>query len=179
MIRNIALLICILLFSLNVFGQAFNIFSLYNGDKRIAFKDSTILIVGGSYDGKTIFPCYWENNNKIMLGNEPGYVSEIFVEDNNVYITGYLLQEDYSTKPCYWKNDSLILLPGNSGWAYTIAISNSDIYIAGVMQKGYESYPCYWKNGKLEKLSEQYGEAASIFASKSGDLYFAGTVGSI
>lgn len=176
MIRYATVLICILLYSSNIFTQEFNIFSLYNGDKRIAFNDSTILIVGGDYDGKTIFPCYWENNKKIMLGNEPGYVSGIFVEGDNVYMSGFILQEDNSTKPCYWKNDSLILLPGVSGWAYSFIVVNLDTYISGVVQKGYESYPCYWKNGKL---SEKYGEATSVFTSNSGDLYFTGTVGSL
>lgn len=177
MIRYSITLICILLFYLCSTAQIFHPSSFYKGDRRIAFKDSTMLIVGGVYDGNNVWPCYWENSKKVMLGNEPGYANGILVEEDNIYISGFILKED-NIKACYWKNDSLVLLPGENGLTYSIAISNSDIYIVGELQKSYESYPCYWKNGKLNKLSELNGEATSVSAPNNGDLYFAGSVGS-
>jgi hypothetical protein len=177
MIRYTTALICILLFSLSSIGQGFHPFAFNYGDRRIAFKDSTMLIVGGSYDGSSVRPCYWKNDKKVMLGDKPGYVNSILIKDNNIYMSGFVVQDETVLKPCYWKNDSLILLPGNSGLTFSITINNSDIYIAGTLQNGYENYPCYWKNGKLEMLSEMNGMATSVFVSKNDDLYFAGSVG--
>lgn len=146
------------------------------GDERMAFKDSTLLIVGCIYDKSNIWPCYWENDKKVMLGDEPGLVSGIFVEGDDVYMSGFIFQDYHSPKPCYWKNGKQYYLPG-SGWASSLVFSNSDFYVVGVLLDGYESYPCYWKNGKLEKLSEKQGSINSVFASKNGDIYYAGTSG--
>ncbi|MCP4132409.1 MAG: hypothetical protein GY754_15665 [bacterium] len=136
------------------------------------------IYIAGNYN---LNACYWKNGSRIDLSNPEAENStnrkssyaqpkssanSIFVDNGDIYITGYIYGSD-GYKACYWKNNTLsIMSTGYCG--HSIVVSNNDIYISG---DGF-SDACYWENGSFNNLPGAYS-ATSIFL-LNDDIYISG-----
>src|SRR5690606_41578423 len=88
---------------------------------------------------------YWKNRQTVNLtdGNIPASASAVFVDNDDVYISGY---EGNVAK--YWKNGEAVDINDGSNqvFAESIFVSDGDIYIAGSEDHGglYDVIK-YWK----------------------------------
>lgn len=105
-----------------------------------------------------------------------GQATDIFVHQNDVYISGY---ESTGNKfiATYWKNGVITDLTdgSNNAHAYSIFVENQDVYASGRESTGDTYVAKYWKNGMPVALTDgtQQAEGLSIFVS-NGDIYVAG-----
>lgn len=103
---------------------------------------------------------------------------------NDVYIAGYIDNEDGVNEPCYWHNGGRTDLSKISsfghGAATAIDIDGNTVYVAGYTNDAVDSrIPCIWKNGVRTDLTlpaDAHGGEATSCKVFEGDVYVAGTV---
>jgi hypothetical protein len=154
--------------------------------------DSEILEKTNSYDvyvaGKENgIACYWKNNIKTVLTNGDNINTlQIKVENNNIYVTGILLNNSTSNGIQYfWKNNiradvkQYLNIPNNAQYnIQTFTVNNGDIYFAGYVENPIatsitDKYElCFWKNGLKTILykSQYISSVESIFVD-GADVY--------
>ncbi len=122
---------------------------------------------------------YWKNGISTPLASstKPTGASGIAISGSDVYVTGYLLDDNWNANAVYWKNGVMTTLP-NRAITTGLTLSGSDIYISGVTGTGNSYYVagCYWKNGILTMLETPSGwssESTAITVSGS-DVYISG-----
>lgn len=156
---------------------------------------SSDVFAAGSDNSTPSQEFFYKNNTKTNLAvasNESANISAMFVDGNDVYITGsvYVYPEtgnSYS-QACYWKNNVKINLPhyipaSGSNYADTFAITvvNGDIYILGVEQDsfGVSNNLSVWINGVRNSIASTV-PTSSIFARSicvyNNDIYVSGAI---
>lgn len=128
--------------------------SSFNGDVFVAgFTD------GGAY--------YWKNGEYSYLGGNTAL--DVFVEGNDVYVTGEFMTEGYEHHACYWKNSNRVEIDGID--ARSIFVKNSTVYIAGGCMLEGHGYPCYWINDQRYLLN---GNGVTGIFVDGSDVYVSG-----
>ena len=95
----------------------------------------------------------------------------MFVDGNDVYITGMNASESY--RAAYWKNGTIVTLENTlDSRAYDIKVKDGDVYAAGFV----ENKAVYWKNGVRTELSNGGQDRASKMEFIGNDLYISGCV---
>lgn len=127
-------------------------------------------------ENETYTACYWKNEVRTDIYEYylPLVVTDIAIENNKIYICGYIRLEAYSYRTFQYADGVVSILDENSttvsldseeitlssemlSRAYTIMVDGSDIYVGGYIQNEYDgracNKPCYWKNGVLNYLN--------------------------
>jgi hypothetical protein len=95
----------------------------------------------------------WWNSKRIEEDAKTGYISDIFVANDNVYIAGTLIQ-DGIPNAVYWKNGVKTVLPKQE-YKYAIAdviyVFNDDVFVMGKLGSGSgtDDKDVVWKNGEI------------------------------
>lgn len=117
---------------------------------------------------------YWKNSVATKMGKDIT-LTDVFVAGQDVYISGYQVDENGDYQATYWKNGkAVILASANPGAeANGIAVSGKDVYVAGkAKDKEGVEIAVYWKNGKETLLSN--GTSAKAVCVSGNDVYFGG-----
>jgi hypothetical protein len=136
---------------------------------------------------------YYKNNVKTFLSvaaNESAQPSAMFVDGNDVYITGsvyvYPTTGNSYYQACYWKNNVKINLPhyidpsgDNYAHSNEITVVNGDVYIVGVLAENFSANRqiVYWKNGVLGYItgfSATVSNTPSSICVYNNDIYVGG-----
>lgn len=137
-------------------------------DKNLTIGGQKIYAAGYYIDGYpngVQYASYWVNGERVSMGE--GEVTDIFVQDNIVYASGY----DESSNAVYWVDGEKKSLQGKGTMAHSIYIHNDDVYVAGSFSNG----SCYWKNGsKINLTTGADSEAFGIVLSEDGEVYVGG-----
>ncbi len=105
-------------------------------------------------------PVYWKNGRSQELPvsiNSFAKATSIFIEKNDIYISGYEFDSLGNSKAVYWKNGVRTAL-GNAesnSKANVIFVKDNELYVAGSQ----DSHAAYWKENVLYTLD--YGRYAS------------------
>ena len=151
--------------------------SIYNG---------TIYIIGRYWNGNTMMPCVWINNEKndLSIGSDGlkdsgGRASSISINKSEVLIGGDWSKDNRSV-PCYWHNGSRIDLPypkdGIDATVESVYINDEHQYACGFFYQGANPHACYWIDGtynELKILNETTSGAYKILQSENA-LYICG-----
>jgi hypothetical protein len=143
---------------------------------NVIFKDSlseiTKITVSGNdvyatgYQPKnSTFPyvaVLWKNGVKNLFnGNATTLCYDVFVDSNNVYVTGY--EGETTIHPRVWKNNiPIIFQTTDEGGAMASAIYNNTVYTVGKNSTSM-SRPVIWANGNPYIISDIWGAFTSIF----------------
>ncbi len=150
-------------------------------------KTIDIYALGSAHDIDGInTPGYWKNDVWINLSTlddlDRSGTYCITVNNNNVYIGGYIKTEKSTWLPGYWFNDKWIELPRPEGYGKaavdTIEIYNDDIYAAGFCYDGEGNrISGYWKNSVWQSLLPLHYDQVALnsFSILDGDLYWSGS----
>ncbi|MBS1530136.1 MAG: hypothetical protein JSU01_07510, partial [Bacteroidetes bacterium] len=133
-------------------------------------KDSAVMpvdvYVAGTANGATL----WKNDVATTLPGNRSVANQVFVNGNDVYVTGTTLSSDGTLNAVYWKNGALTTLGKGTGMG--IYVLNDDVYVAGFFANNPDFYDAaIWKNGRLTDLGP--GQAFAITIS-GNDVYVAG-----
>jgi len=148
----------------------------YSRAEDILVTDDNTVYLAGTSSGS----CYWVNDSygKIRLG---GYsaLSIDLDSDGNIYVSGYIRNEDGVFVACYWKNgiDDITILGDelNSSIAKDIKVlDDGTVHVAGYQYRERPDYlygpktTCYWNSEGEKKLviDDPYwgtNEAVAIF----------------
>jgi hypothetical protein len=141
--------------------------------------DKNIYISGRSADK----PVYWNDGKMYELSNNnnKGSANGIFIDGNDVYISGVEYQDNSSSSSTkYWKNGVPIYLDKDVpeyAYAGNIFVSNSDVYVAGEVWDGKKYRAKYWKNGNsvyLTSDSDTTNSGANRIIAIGNDVYVCG-----
>jgi hypothetical protein len=81
-----------------------------------------------------------------------GYMNDIFVVNDDVYIAGTLLLDGTTGDAVYWKNQEKIVLPKQEyarAEAKTIYVFNDDVFVTGHLGDSGSGKDVVWKNGEI------------------------------
>lgn len=126
-------------------------------------------------------PVYWENGNLINLtpGTKGGTTVKLFVDNGNVYITGFIKDSKNISQPVYWRNGvkyDLSTINKNKGGETTgIFVNNNSVYVSGYTcdSKG-GLVACYWKDfNRIDLLNNGVINSVKVV---SGKTYLVGNV---
>ncbi|MBN8652452.1 MAG: hypothetical protein J0L67_13550 [Cytophagales bacterium] len=135
---------------------------------------------GGGFLWSNMFAQYWKDGQLIFREREHSVVSNIFIHENDIYLSGYLHRKDSSTHEgyniaCYWKNGQLVELEKRSSAgsrATSIFVTDSGVFVLGDLN----FKPVYWKNGVVTHVTYlQTASATTIFV-KGSDVYVGGSI---
>jgi hypothetical protein len=102
---------------------------------------------------------YWKNGIPVLDSFENARTKNIFVLDNDVYVTGHYQSRDYSsgknnTVACYWKNgEKTDLFRGSP--ASSFVSSGGSVFTAASRDADNNQIFSYWKNDNLIADSDQ------------------------
>ncbi|RAV29550.1 hypothetical protein DN748_08645 [Sinomicrobium soli] len=122
-----------------------------------------VYISGYEWKGNKTIAKYWKNGESIVLGtgDQESEARDIFIEDNDVYVTGWEKIRRPSGSGTvsvarYWKNGEATDLTDGSyrAEANSIFVLDGEVYVAGVEYMEQRS-ATYWKNGETVRLSDQ------------------------
>lgn len=117
---------------------------------------------------------YWKNGIATKMGKDIT-LTDIFVADQNVYISGYQVDANGDYEAAYWKNGKVTkLASANPGAeANGIAVSGPNVYVVGkARDKTGKEIAVYWKNGKEIRLTG--GTSADEICLSENEVYIAG-----
>lgn len=170
-------------------GMANGITQIYDGTK-------IILYVVGESTGEEGYtdPCYWSIGSigaitpdfeleATPLSTKGFGGSALGVSESELYIAGYVINEEDVTVPCYWvegtRTELSTINEFDNGLARDITISSGDTYAVGYTGNGLVHIPCIWKNGLRTDLplpvDNDGGEATGIKIHED-DVYVSGTI---
>lgn len=142
----------------------------YSKALALAVSGSDVHLIGNI--GSTAV--YWKNRVATKMGKDIT-LTDIFVAGQDVYISGYQVDENGDYQATYWKNGKAVkLASANPGAeANGIAVSGTNVYVAGKAKdkEGIE-IAVYWKNGKETLLAN--GTSAQAISLSGNDVYIAG-----
>src|SRR5690242_12465430 len=149
-------------------------FSSCNKTDQVPEKTEYVFTAGYYKAGGYRIPCYWKDSTRYTLpcldNTKGGSAWNIFVNNNDVYVTGDNYDASGIAVPCYWKNgvrtDLSRIDNSKHGSAQTFGImANGDIYIAGSTRNSLDRVvACYWKNGVRTDLPVP---ATTVYSSSS------------
>ncbi len=117
-----------------------------------------VQISGQQYSSLRPRAYLWKNGNPALLydSTQSSEATSIQIANGNIYISGYVGNNQNTNTACYWKNGVQVILGDGfvSSAANAICISGNDIYVAGEVRKQDGiTYGAYWKNGVATILS--------------------------
>ena len=148
----------------------------------------------GSDNSATSQQFFYKNTtrtNLLELANESNQIQAMYVDGNDVYITGGVSVSPATgntfSQACYWKNNVRVNLPhfipatgGNYATTFAITIVNGDIYALGVNGSSFSDRQqlIVWKNGVLNYFASVatgsiYGGSIAVYGN---DIYVAGAI---
>lgn len=134
----------------------------------------------------------WKNGGAHRLSGEKqgGDAKQVVVAGDDVYVVGYVINNNEMYIPTLWKNGNAMALEGTMyGFAESVFLSGGDVYVTGFAYEHvfpdllFQKRAMLWKNGVLQYPQLTYNDlqtnAHSVFVS-GNDIYVAGerTVGS-
>ncbi len=160
----------------------------------VAVNGTDVYVAGYSYINTTAVPpytsigvaTYWKNGARHVLDSTAnGWTTGIFINNNDVYITGTITPTGYPQAVC-WKNGVKMLLqfdPNSVGSeARGVSVYNNDVYVVGnTFTPGFYGIATYWKNGQEVTLNNPYTTTASAtaIAANGNDVYVVGMTGGL
>jgi hypothetical protein len=106
------------------------------------------------------FAKVWKNgvgaNLSLGLNDAYNYVTSIFVQGLDVYVTGYGVNSGGQTAAKFWKNGVetyLTIFSNDYGQATSIFASGTDVYVAYNEKIGAQYFARIWKNGVITTLN--------------------------
>jgi hypothetical protein len=126
----------------------------------------------------------WKNATLSPILDNSEIISEsigttITSSDGNIYVGGYIKNNQGKQVACYWKNKQRNDLTDGLTDAIvnSIFVDGTDVYAAGhytaAINNIISTVACYWKNGVKLDLSSYSAEAYSIYISK-GSVFISG-----
>ncbi|MFD0750548.1 hypothetical protein ACFQZS_10365 [Mucilaginibacter calamicampi] len=116
---------------------------------------------------------YWKNGSINLLEKKGIKATDIAVQGNDVYVSGYRYTNDGQQRACYWKNGICVDLESTADFPSTtaIAVKGTDVYVLG----GDQAAVC-WKNGIKTNLIPPLSTPVSIedIAILGDDIYMSG-----
>jgi len=121
----------------------------------ISIFDGKICVIGRFWNGNTMMPCIWINDEKndLPIGSDGlkgsgGIASSISTNKNGILIGGAWSKNDKSI-PCYWFNGKRIDLPfpndgGIGAIVASVYLNDEHKYACGFYYSGGTSHACYW-----------------------------------
>lgn len=113
--------------------------------------------------------CVWKNGKVINVtdGSNMARLYDIYVLGNDIYATGYEINDEIGTQGKYWKNGTPTVLENKNTENIVpnqITVLGNDIYVIGSGFGGIGQTVQYWKNGKQSILPSKpapvnYGQA--------------------
>lgn len=132
----------------NKFSVAYGITVTGNGD---------VYIAGDSEENK---PCYWKNGVITVLSQTvDAYATNIFVQNNDVFVSGLTKGTGSNRIACYWKNGVKTDLTNatQDAFANSVFVVGNDVYVSGK-----ESVCTVWKNGQAIPLGGNFAKEVKI-----------------
>lgn len=162
--------------------------TMNSGAISVIVKGTDVYVAGYTTSGYFAIPTYWKNGVVKTFGYNAS-VSGMYVQNNDVYLSGSTVSPHGFGYASYWKNGNLTNITdgASESEAYGITINGSDIYVCGFTPDANDfEQAAYWKNGIVTILAPTsyanngYGgsllsKASTIFTAGT-DIYAAGFV---
>jgi hypothetical protein len=142
-------------------------------------KEETVDIYVAGYDGANAI--YWKNGVPVRFpqhGGYANYTTDIYVFNEDVYVTGRTLEA-----PLYWKNDEkqFLSMPAGAIWGEThgVFVRENEVHVCGHYVESDHGIPSYWKNGVRTDLPIPHPFTNGITTGISvdgSDVYISGYV---
>ncbi|KKO89226.1 hypothetical protein AAW12_24250 [Sphingobacterium sp. Ag1] len=155
-------------------------------EARAVFVSDKDVYVAGRHQkaGGNWVACVWKNGKVINVtdGSNIARLYDIYVRGNDLYVTGYEINDEIGTRGTYWKNGTPTVLENKNSENIVpnqITVLGSDIYVVGTGFDGIGQSAQYWKNGKQSILPSQpeqpvnYGQAITT---EAGNVLIGGTL---
>lgn len=131
--------------------------------RTVAVKGADVYF-GGYYSDLYEYPSIWKNGNREQLPGGYGNVTDILINQTDVYAVGYV-RTAQTAIAAQWKNGVLTKLgEGYNFSANSIAQSNNDTYIVGegnITGPSGQRSALLWKNGTLQALENPAGQVGA------------------
>ncbi len=171
-----------ILFKLLFFLFIFGFLCSCNGDDGCPSQQNNpnedVYVAGGMRVSGMTRATYWKNGVPITLneGTRASMANDIFIKGSDIYVVGYVKNEQYEEMPALWINgaESLLNIRGASGMAYSVFVADK-IYIGGYESNGPVTARL-WVSGNSEyvtPLNEGIAEIRSIYVDQN-KVYLAG-----
>lgn len=125
----------------------------------------------------------WINGvpTELSDGAEEAKTYSVFVNDTDVYVAGYVQNQDKVDVATLWKNGVPTELSNGTEEArvYSVYVSGTNVYVAGSVEKeGSKNIATLWINGVPTELSNgtTSAYANAVYVSDTDDVYVAGRV---
>jgi hypothetical protein len=149
--------------------------------------EGKVYVIGRYWNGSTMMPCVWinEEKNNLDIGTEGtsssgGRTSSVIVTKKGVLIGGDW-SKNYKTQPCYWLNGKRIDLtfPNDGGIGSTVEsvyMTDKHLYACGFYYKGGIAHACYWIDGKYMelKIKDEDKSGAYKIIQTNNDIFICG-----
>lgn len=131
---------------------------------------------GNKFTGPGIYyPAIWKNGIVTYLSSVKGVVQSVYVDNNDVYATGY--EQNGGRFGKVWKNGVATNLGSGSNQSFGthIIVQNGDVYVAFTEYVNSVAVAKYSKNGNVVALTDgTFNASASAIAVSGNDIYVAG-----
>jgi hypothetical protein len=143
----------------------------------MAVSGKDVYVCGAIYTSKGTYPIFWKNGQPILLTPGTGEARAIVVVGADVYVAGFISNDNGSLYGVIWKNGIGTNLTAGEiqSVAHALVVSGNNIYVGGYLVKEGKTYGTYWKNGNpvLVTSGDNYAEVRSL-AVKGATVYTAG-----
>lgn len=153
-------------------------------EARALFVSGPDVYVAGRYrkNGGKWIACVWKNGKitDVTDGSNEARLYDIYVLGNDIYLTGYEINDDIGTRGEYWKNGTRYLLENKNDENIVprqMFVVGDDVHVIGTGYGGDSQKVLYWKNGVQfifphKPVSLNYGLAIAI---SGNNVYVGGT----
>lgn len=131
------------------------------------------------------FPIYWKDQQPVSLAPDSdtdptGEATGIAVDANNVYVSGYMLDDGINAKPVLWiggvRHDLSLPAGAEGGVARDVTLMGNTPVVAGaVFTPDGKSTACYWLNGERVDLPKLHpGDTTDVSSVSIVPFYYNG-----
>lgn len=159
--------------------------STIRSEATAVFVSGNDVFVAGRYRkyGGTWIASVWKNGKitDVTDGSNEARLYDVFVQGDDIYLTGYEINDDIGTQGKYWKNGISYVLENRNSEnivPHQISVNGNDIFVVGTGFGGAGQTAQYWKNGVQTILPStpapvNYGHA---IATTDSHVYIGGTL---